>query len=169
MTDEQITRATEQAFAAWVSDLLENNSTAITDEYCDNATLWGTVSAVRRNMYDEIKSYFDWFANSRNFTESIDSVCAGVTKLNAGMFLVSESLRLDGQCLKMQLTVSNRGDGSQCVAYLDSSYTPETPKLLAALDASAPKPGPPGPQPSSSSTPLLHASFVTLAFVASFF
>jgi hypothetical protein len=165
LTDQQIARATGQAFSAWVSALLENNSTAITDEYCENATLWGTVSAVRRNTYDEIKSYFDWFANSRNFTEAIDSVCPKVTKLGEGMFLVSESLRLDGQCLKMQFTVSDRGDGNQCVASLDSSYTPETPKLLAALDA-GPMPSPPGPQPSSGSVPLLHASLVALAFVA---
>jgi hypothetical protein len=56
LTDEQIKRATDQAFAAWVGALLDSNSTAITDEYCENATLWGTVSAARRNTYDEIKS-----------------------------------------------------------------------------------------------------------------
>jgi len=62
LTDAQIKRATAKAFAAWVGALLDNNSTAIADEYCENATLWGTVSAARRNTYDEIKS--SWLSSN---------------------------------------------------------------------------------------------------------
>ena len=157
LTQEQIERAIGTAYAAWVSGLLDNNSTAIANEYCDNATLWGTVTAMRRNTNDEIKSYFDWFAPSRNFTEEIKSTCPKVTKLGPGMFIVSEQLRLGDQCLKMQFTILTRPDGSQCVASLDSSYTPSTPELLAALDA-----GEPAPSPSSSASSLLGAGHVSL-------
>jgi len=80
------------------------------------------------------------------------------------MFFVSESLRLDGQCLKMQFTVSERGDGAQCVTSLDSSYTPETPELLAQLDEQSPGPGP-APAPPSSSMRLVNAD-LALALAA---
>jgi len=62
LTDAQIKRATVKAFSAWVGALLESNSTAIANEYCENATLWGTVSAARRNTYDEIKS--SWLSSN---------------------------------------------------------------------------------------------------------
>ena len=96
--------------------------------------------------------------------ESIESTCAKVTKLAPGIFFVSESLRLDGQCLKMQFTVGERGDGTQCVTSLDSSYTPETPKLLAQLDEQSPGPGP-APAPPSSSVRLVNAG-LALALAA---
>lgn len=135
LTEEQVDRALNGAKAAWVTALLENDASTIADSYCENGNLWGTVTAMRRNTRDEIQSYFDWFANSRNFTEAIRTTCSTITKIGEGALVVSLELNLEGQCLRMQFTMIEDENGAQCVAALDSSYVPATPQLLADFDA----------------------------------
>mmetsp|Transcript_7190 Transcript_7190/g.19683 ORF Transcript_7190/g.19683 Transcript_7190/m.19683 type:complete len:390 (-) Transcript_7190:90-1259(-) len=135
LTQEQVDRAMNVAKAAWVSSLIDNDASSIADTYCENGNLWGTVTAMSRNTRDEIQSYFDWFANSRNFTEAIRSTCATVTKIGDGVLVVSLELNLEGQCLRMQFTLVEDEDGTQCVAALDSSYVPATSQQLLEFDA----------------------------------
>jgi len=135
LTQEQVDRALNVAKAAWVSSLIDNDASSIADTYCENGNLWGTVTAMSRNTRDEIQSYFDWFANSRNFTEAIRSTCATVTKIGDGVLVVSLELNLEGQCLRMQFTLVEGEDGTQCVAALDSSYVPATSQQLLEFDA----------------------------------
>ena len=119
---------------AWVDALIAQNSTAIADTHCtDSSALWGTVSNPRRNTYDEIKSYFDWFATSYNFTEEIKSVCPTLIKLSDTVFVEDRELRLGNQCLRMSYTIANQ-DGSYCIKSLTSSYVPEEPSGLIAAD-----------------------------------
>lgn len=134
LTQEQVDRAMNVAKAAWVSSLIDNDASSIADTYCENGNLWGTVTAMSRNG-DEIQSYFDWFANSRNFTEAIRSTCSTVTKIGDGVLVVSLELNLEGQCLRMQFTLVDGEDGTQCVAALDSSYVPATSQQLLEFDA----------------------------------
>jgi len=135
LTQEQVDRALNVAKAAWVSSLIDNDASSIADTYCENGNLWGTVTAMSRNTRDEIQSYFDWFANTRNFTEAIRSTCATVTKIGDGVLVVSLELNLEGQCLRMQFTLVEGEDGTQCVAALDSSYVPATSQQLLEFDA----------------------------------
>jgi hypothetical protein len=141
--------------SAWVDGLLSQNSTAIANTHCSDSgsALWGTVSNARRNTFDEIKSYFDWFATSRNFTEEIKSVCSTLVKLSDTVFVEDRELRLGGQCLRMSYTIANE-DGTYCIKSLTSSYVPEEPAGLVAADqrnlggGSSPSEDTPVPPPS---------------------
>ena len=135
LTKEQVDRALNGAKGAWVTALIDNDASSIADSYCEDGNLWGTVTAMRRNTREEIQSYFDWFANTRNFTEAIRSTCSTVTKIGEGVLVVSLELNLEGQCLRMQFTMVEDKDGKQCVAALDSSYVPVTPQGLLDFDA----------------------------------
>lgn len=138
---------------AWVDGLLAQNSTAIADTYCTGSSfLWGTVSNMRRNTYDEIKSYFDWFATSRNFTEEIKSVCPTLSMIADTVFVEDRELRLGEQCLRMSYTIANE-DGTYCIKGLSSSYFPEEPAGLVAADAKNLNPSPPSSPEVSPSPP----------------
>ena len=144
---------------AWVDGLIAQNSTAIADTHCtDSSALWGTVSNPRRNTYDEIKSYFDWFATSYNFTEEIKSVCPTLIKLSDTVFVEDRELRLGNQCLRMSYTIANQ-DGSYCIKSLTSSYVPEEPSGLIAADQRNLN----GPPPSSS---VKHMSLIASMLMA---
>ena len=165
LTEEQVNRALDGAKAAWVSGLLENNATSIADTYCENGNLWGTVTAMPRNTYPEIKSYFDWFATSRNFTETILSTCPTITKIGNGVLVVSQELNLGGQCLRMQFTIVDQKDGEQCVAALDSSYVPATPAELMGDASNAGDKGDAAPSGSVRISVLWGAVMTFMAYV----
>lgn len=166
--------------SAWVDGLISQNSTAIADTYCSGtgSVLWGTVSNARRNTYDEIKSYFDWFATSRNFTEEIKSVCPTLVKLSDTVFVEDRELRLGDQCLRMSYTIANE-DGTFCIKSLTSSYVPEQPYGLIAADGknlqssptadvpSTPEdaPSPPSPTASAMHISLYHSGIIIASLV----
>ena len=136
----------------WVNGLLEQNATQVMSSYCKDPFLWGTVTNFRRNTYDEVKSYFDWFAKSRNFTEEIKSVCPTLMEISESLFVEDRELRLGEQCLRMSYTVVKNGsnpDTPFCIKSLSSSYFPTEPEGLVIADAK--NLGPP-PAPSSGLT-----------------
>lgn len=159
---EQDIEGAQGVLESWGDGLIQQNSTQITDTYCKNAFLWGTVSNARRNTYEEIKSYFDWFANSRNFTEDIKSVCDTLSKLSDNVFIQDRELRLGTQCIRMSFIIANE-DGNYCVKSLSSSYFPSEPAALKAADAK--NLGPPSTGASLISKPSWYLSVPIAAIV----
>ena len=88
---ESVSSGVKDAVDAWVNGLLDQNSTSIINTYCNSSFLWGTVSNMRRNGLDEVQSYFDWFAPSQDFQETIRSVCATITDLNNGLYFCRQT------------------------------------------------------------------------------
>ncbi len=156
-------KGVEGVMTAWVDGLLAQNSTAIADTYCTGSSfLWGTVSNMRRNTYDEIKSYFDWFAPSRNFTEEIKSVCPTLSMIANTVFVEDRELRLGEQCLRMSYTIANE-DGTYCIKSLSSSYFPTEPAGLLAADARNLNPSPPEAPPSPPASAQEHLWLMAVA------
>lgn len=117
----------------WVSGLLDQDPKAITDTYCNNSFLWGTVSNIRRNSLEEIESYFNWFANSRNFSEAVKGVCSTISRSGESSFWDDRTVLLGDQCLRMSYIVVKEGN-DYCIKSLSSSYFPEEPEGLQSID-----------------------------------
>jgi hypothetical protein len=138
----------QSTLTVWVTGLLEQNETQVMDSYCNDPFLWGTVTNFRRNTYDQVKSYFEWFANSRNFSEEIKSVCPTLSQISESLFVEDRELRLGQQCLRMSYTLiknNSNPDTPFCIKGLSSSYFPTEPEGLVMADAKnlGPTPAPP--------------------------
>ena len=134
-SDTQLeTGRVQEAINRFVSGLHDNDVQHVMDQFCENATLWGTVSQAFRRGSDQIESYFDFFAKENN---QIDGSCTNVVGLDTdnSLYTAHSSVQANGGCLRMSFTVwLSEEPGSTCIADLYSSQFPNDPELLIAND-----------------------------------
>lgn len=117
----------------WVDGLLEQNATKLTGTYCKDAFLWATASNMRRYTEDQIMSYFEWFAKSQNFAESIRNVCENYFSQGPDLFSNDRIVQIGDNCLRMSYQLKNE-NGGVCIKSLSSSYFPNVPQGLHDAD-----------------------------------
>ena len=125
------TERVQEVINRFVGGLHDNDVKIVMDQFCEDATLWGTVSQAFRHGSDQIESYFDYFAKENNH---IEGSCTNVVVLdrNNSLFTAHSAVQANGGCLRMSFTVWL--NDQPCIADLYSSQFPNDPLLLIAND-----------------------------------